>query len=155
MTNNYAVIRLKSKKDNWFLSSFIMLTVFLAGCISASAQTYWMQKGGGTSADEAYGISMDGTGNTYTTGYFTGTATFGAFTLTASGVSDIFVAKTNSSGVYQWVEKGGDGGSDRGLAISTDASGNTYVTGYYYGTATFGAHTITSAGLQDVFYCKV
>jgi len=136
------------------LLAFIAVILFFAGTFNTSAQTYWMQKGGGTTEDEAYAVSMDGSGNTYTTGYFSGTASFGSFNLTASGVSDIFVAKTNSSGAYQWVVKGGDGGSDRGLAIATDASGNTYVTGYYYGTATFGVHTITSVGLQDVFVVK-
>jgi len=119
-----------------------------------SAQTYWLQKAGGTSADEGYSISIDDSNNAYTTGYFTGTATFGTFSVTASGVSDVFVAKTNSSGVYQWVAKGGDGGSDRGLAITTDANGNSYVTGYYYGTAIFGTYSITSVGLQDVFVVK-
>jgi len=118
------------------------------------AQSYWMQDGGSSGADEGYSISVDNNDNTYTTGYFTGTASFGAFNVTALGVSDVFVAKTNSSGVYQWVVKGGDGGSDRGLAIGTDASGNSYVTGYYYGTAKFGAYTITSAGLQDIFVVK-
>ncbi len=44
---------------------------------------------------------------------------------------------------------------DRGLAIKTDSKGNSYVTGYYYySTATFGAKTVTSAGLQDVFIAK-
>ncbi len=113
-----------------------------------------MQKGGSPSADEGYSISLDDSSNTYTTGYFTGTSTFGSFNITCTGVSDIFVTKTNKNGVYQWAVKAGDGGSDRGLAIKTDKNGNSYVTGYYYGTATFGSHTITSTGLQDVFVAK-
>ncbi len=126
----------------------------MAGSSGLFAQGYWMQKGGGPTADEGYSISLDGNNNTYTTGYFTGTSTFGSTVLTALGVSDIFITKTNSNGVYQWAVKAGDGGSDRGLAIKTDSKGNSYVTGFYYGTAKFGSQTITSSGLQDVFVAK-
>jgi gliding motility-associated-like protein len=118
------------------------------------AQSYWMQRGGGASADEALSISLDANNNTYTTGYFTGSATFGTTNLNTLGISDIFVTKTNASGVYQWAVKAGDGGADRGLAIKADARGNSYITGYYYGTAKFGTQSITSAGLQDVFVAK-
>ncbi|MGP8217291.1 MAG: hypothetical protein ACLQQ4_17115, partial [Bacteroidia bacterium] len=113
-----------------------------------------MQRAGGPTLDEAYGISTDGSGNTYTTGYFSSTAKFGTFSLTASGASDIFVTCTNANGVFQWAENAGGSGACRGLAIKADAAGNSYVTGYFYGTATFGTHTITSAGLQDVFIAK-
>src|SRR5581483_7938076 len=99
-------------------------------------------------------ISLDGNSNTYTTGYFSGTATFGAFSLTASGISDVFVTCTDKNGVFQWAVKAGGAGSCRGLAIKTDATGNSYVTGYFNGSATFGATTLTSAGLQDVFIAK-
>jgi len=152
MKHPYSLLLFPFKK---YFSLLCMVAIFWGmGTKSLSAQTYWMEKGGGPSADEAYSIACDGSNNTYTTGYFTGTASFGAYNLTAVGVSDIFIAKTNSSGAYQWAVKAGDGGSDRGLAITCDASGNSYVTGYYYGTAKFGAHTITSAGLQDVFIAK-
>jgi len=156
MTYKYSPVWFNIKSNN-FLLLFTTAILFFTCIANVSAQPYWMQKGGGTTADEGYSISTDdstGSSNTYTTGYFTGTASFGPFTLTASGVSDVFVAKTNNNGTYKWVAKGGDGGSDRGLAIATDHNGNSYVTGYYYGTATFGSFSITSAGLQDVFVVK-
>jgi gliding motility-associated-like protein len=130
---------------------FILLAV---SPVSLFAQKYWMERAGSSTIDEASGISLDDSNNTYTTGYFTGTASFGTFSLTDLGVSDVFVTKTNSAGIFQWAVKGGDGGSDRGLAIKTDAKGNSYVTGYYYGTAFFGAQKVTSAGSQDVFIAK-
>ncbi|HTA81566.1 MAG TPA: gliding motility-associated C-terminal domain-containing protein [Bacteroidia bacterium] len=118
------------------------------------AQSYWMQKAGGTTIDEAYSISIDGNSNTYSTGYFSGTATFGSTNLTASGVSDIFVTCTDKNGVFKWAVAAGGAGSCRGLAIKTDASGNSYVTGFINGSATFGSKTIVSAGLQDAFIAK-
>ncbi|HXB11515.1 MAG TPA: hypothetical protein VNZ45_05980, partial [Bacteroidia bacterium] len=102
----------------------------------AIGQNYWMDKAGSNTIDEAYSISSDGSGNTYTTGYFTGTASFGALSLTATGVSDVFVTKTDGSGNFIWAVKAGGSNSCRGLAIKADASGNSYITGYYYGSAT-------------------
>src|ERR1035437_8652263 len=112
------------KLNNTKLHFFILCTALIFAAMSAHGQ-YWMQKGGSSTIDEAEGISVDDSGNTYTTGYFTGTANFGTFAVTAMGISDIYVAKTNSNGVYKWVVKAGDGGSDRGLAIKTDANGNS------------------------------
>lgn len=113
-----------------------------------------MQKAGGSTVDEAYDVSVDPSGNAYATGYFTGTATFGSFSLTSSGSSDIFITKINSNGGYVWAIKAGGTSTDRGLSIETDAAGNVYVTGFYNGSATFGSTTITAAGQQDLFVAK-
>lgn len=113
-----------------------------------------MQKGGGLTVDEGYAISIDAAGNTYSTGYFTGSASFGTTTLTSSGSTDLFLTKTDNQGNYVWAIKAGGSGSDRGLNIQADAQGNSYVTGYFYGTATFGTQQITSSGNQDVFIAK-
>src|ERR1700744_5106727 len=107
--NYYSASRFKTGKSNSLFWSILFTAVFLIAEINLPAQSYWMQKGGGSTADEAYSIAADGSNNTYTTGYFTGTASFGSFNITATGVSDIFIAKTNSSGVYQWAVKAGDG----------------------------------------------
>jgi Beta-propeller repeat len=109
---------------------------------------------GGTSDDEGYGIAVDGSSNVYVTGYFQGTATFGTTTKTSAGLSDIFVAKYNSSGALQWVQSAGGTLGDGGRGIAVDASGNVYVTGWYRGTATFGTTTKTSAGDVDIFVAK-
>jgi hypothetical protein len=39
-------------------------------------------------------------------------------------------------------------------SITTDASGNIYIAGYYRGTASFGTTSITSAGTDDIFLAK-
>ncbi len=133
---------------------FIALLLIGSGYLSAQNK-YWLEQAGSATPDEAYSISIDDSNNTYTTGYFSGNASFGsAIALSTFAVSDIFITKTNSLGIYKWAVKAGDGGADRGLAIKTDKNGNSYVTGYYYSTATFGSQNITSAGLQDVFVAK-
>lgn len=138
--------------------SFLFLLFFLSSlldCNNLLGQTnYWMQRAGGVTSDEGYDISIDANGNTYTTGYFTSSVTFGTITLNSSGVTDIFLSKTDSLGQYQWAVKAGGSGLERALSIKTDATGNSYITGYYFGTATFGSQTIVSSGLQDLFIAK-
>ncbi len=56
--------------------------------------------------------------------------------------------------VVPWAAAGGGGGSDVGNAIAVDAAGNSYVAGYFTGTATFGTNTLTSAGNTDIFITK-
>lgn len=115
---------------------------------------YWARHAGGATTDEATDISVDGSGNTYTTGYFTAAASFGTITLSSLGVTDVFISKTDPSGFFEWAIKAGGSASDRALSIKTDAAGNSYITGFFYGTATFGTQTLTSAGVQDVFVAK-
>jgi hypothetical protein len=84
--------------------------------------------------NDVYGRAMavDAGGNTYLTGSFDGTATFGSTNITSSGGSnrpDIFVAKYNSAGLLQWVRKAGGTGTDLAFGIAVDGSSNIIVTG--------------------------
>jgi hypothetical protein len=56
----------------------------------------WALSAGGTSFDSAFEISVDCNGNSYVTGFFQGTASFGTFTLTSAGGTDVFVAKIHA-----------------------------------------------------------
>jgi gliding motility-associated-like protein len=132
---------------------FTLIAFVLSLFHTASAQ-YWMQQGGGLTIDESADIAVDNSGNSYTVGYFTGSATFGTTTLTSSGSTDIFLVKTNDQGVVQWAVSAGGTGSDKGLSVAVDDSGNPYITGFYNGTASFSTTSLTSAGLQDVFVAK-
>ncbi len=115
----------------------------------------WAQNAGGTSGDYGSGIAVDASGNIYVTGNFYGDANFGSTTLTSCGVTDIFIAKLNSSGNWLWAKKAGGTSSDYGSGIAVDASGNSYITGDFRGSATFGATTLTSNGNWDIFVAKL
>ena len=98
------------------------------------------------------------------TGFFDGSATFGAgetntTTLSSAGIFDIFVAKYDASGDLVWAKRAGGTDFDEGLGIAVDVSGNSYVTGFFAGSATFGAGetnatTLTSAGSDEIFVAK-
>lgn len=126
--------------------------IFLSSVVSA--QTYWMQHGGGFTIDEGTDVAVDGAGNTIVTGYFTSSATFGSTSLSSAGIDDVFIAKLDPAGLFLWASSGGGSNSDRALSVKADAAGNSYITGYFYGTATFGSNTITAAGAQDIFIAK-
>ncbi|MEP3118082.1 MAG: SBBP repeat-containing protein, partial [Alphaproteobacteria bacterium] len=122
----------------------------------------WAKNVGGTGHDFAYSIEVDSSGNSYVTGAFNGTADFdpgaGTTNLTSAGSSDVFIAKYNSDGTLAWAKNVGGTISDYGQSIAIDSSGNSYVTGYFYGTADFdpgaGTTNLTSAGTSDTFIAK-
>ena len=137
-----------------FVRSPLLLVLGLWSVNGLSQTNYWAQSAGGITTDEAMGVSVDASGNTYTVGYFSALSTFGPYTLNSSGVTDVFITKLDTDGYFQWAIKAGGTGPDRALAIETDDAGNSYITGYFQGTANFGSQTLTSAGAQDVFVAK-
>lgn len=104
----------------------------------AYAQSFqWAVRGGGTGRDTSHAIALDALENSYITGEFEGTATFGSFTLSSVGQSDVFVAKYNGAGGVLWARKGaGADWYDESYDIAIDGSENSYITGCYFGTAT-------------------
>ena len=96
--------------------------------------------------DEGSGVTTDSSGNIYVTGKTGG----GLDGNTSSGLTDIFLVKYNSSGTKQWTKQLGTSGSDEGNSVSTDSSGNIYVTGNTEG----GLDGNTSSGSRDIFLVK-
>ncbi len=131
-----------------------ILALSLASAGQFSAQSNWLRSAGGLTIDEGEAVSLDPAGNSYVTGYFTSTALVGGTSLVSAGSDDIFLAKLSPAGIYQWAVHAGGTNSDRALAIATDASGNTYITGFFYSTAFFGNQSVSSAGVQDIFIAK-
>ncbi len=118
---------------------------------------------GGSDNDEGSSITVDGSGNVYTTGFFQGTADFdpgaGTTSLTSADSSDIFISKLDASGNFLWAKRMGETYEDRGRSIEIDGSGNVYTTGFFGGTADFdpgaGTSNLTSAGSSDIFISKL
>lgn len=123
--------------------------------LSTNGSWLWAVKAGGTSYDEGWGISTDNNGNIYITGYFAGTSTFGTTTLISSGGYDVSVAKLDPNGNWLWAVQAGGASGENSNCIATDSSGNSYIAGYFQGTATFGTISLTSSGSQDIFISKL
>jgi hypothetical protein len=136
------------------------LNTTLAGTASLVYSTYL----GGTAADIAFAIAVDGSGNAYVTGSATSTnfPTLNPFQPTIAGPQSAFVTKLNptlagaASLVYSTYL--GGTGSDRGAGIAVDTNGNAYVTGAT-GSVNFPTknpiQVATGGGLSDAFVTKL
>ncbi len=131
-----------------------------AGAWSQPCGWEWTRNYGSTGRDEGSKITRDASGNLYVYGVFTGTATFGSFSLTASGTGvDLFVLRMSDDGSVTHAWSAGGAGKDEtpgGLAV--DASGNIYLCGTFKGTASFGTTTLNAVGGpddDDVFVAKI
>ena len=107
----------------------------------------WGRQRGTSERDCAYGVATDSSGNIYATGY-TGADLDGQSH--AGGKWDIFFMKFSPIGEWLWTKQIGTGSDDEGYAVTTDASGNVYLTGYVRGDI----HGQTRVGLADVIICK-
>jgi hypothetical protein len=138
---------------NWHNEMFISK-------LDTNGNWLWVRQAGGTSLDNGHitGISTDSSGDSYVTGFFYGTATFGSIILTSSGYNVIFVAKLDTNGNWLWAKQAGGTSVSYfvyGYDIVTDSSGNSYVTGEFYGSATFGTTILTSIEGSEVFIAKL
>jgi hypothetical protein len=140
----------------------ILFTLILTAGLNAQ-NFEWAKSFGGRSNDFVSSITVDGSGNVYTTGYFSGTADFnpgaGTYNLISAGETDIFVQKLDSSGKFIWAKSFGGNTYDFGRSITVDGSGNVYTTGQFQGTVDFDPGTdtanITSAGKYDIYVLKL
>ncbi len=134
---------------------------FLA-CYEADGTLRWVKRIAG-----AYSVVALPDGGWVVTGFFNGTATYGAgeanqTTLTSSGAGDwdIFLARYNAAGLLQWAKRAGGTGSDcPGHLPAITPDGGILLTGGFQGTAVFGegdahATTLTSVGPCNIFLAR-
>jgi uncharacterized delta-60 repeat protein len=93
---------------------------------NSSGTQQWVTRynGAGNGIDVAHQIVIDGSGNTYVTGFCSGTS------LTSTNYNYLTV-KYNSSGTEQWATEfdGTASNYDEAFSLAVDESGNVYVTG--------------------------
>ncbi len=128
--------------------------IFVAKADS-SGNWLWVKKAGGYGSDSANSLIIDGAGNIYITGYFTGGAGFGRHYLVSSGEKDIFIAKLAPNGEWLWSRSAGGPANDSAYSLALDSGGNVYLTGKFYETANFGNIELSSHGSADLFLAKL
>ncbi len=131
--------------------------IFIAAYDNQGSLMWAKGLGGGGSNDEALDVATAANGDIYLTGYFLGLSVFGnGINLEgSSGYSDAFIAKADSSGNLEWVQRAGNEGTqDKGTGVVRDSNGDIYVTGHLKGIALFGENIVVGEGNTDVFIVK-
>jgi hypothetical protein len=110
--------------------------------------------------DESNSLTIDTSGNVYTTGYFSLTVDFdpnaGVHNLTAAN-GDLFICKLDASGSFVWAKQIA---GTTGECITLDKLGNVYTTGQFgTGTVDFdpngGVFNLSTAGTTEIFIDKL
>lgn len=114
----------------------------------------WSRSFGDASDQRGRGVAIDASGSEVVTGDFAGTVDFGGGPLTSAAGMDAFLAKHDSGGNHVWSRAFGGAGTDGGTALAIDGSGNTIVTGHFFGTVDFGGGPIVGAGGSDIFVAR-
>ncbi|UOQ78661.1 SBBP repeat-containing protein [Hymenobacter sp. 5516J-16] len=101
----------------------------------------------------AKGVITDAAGNSYVTGSFAGTTSFGRLALTSRGLTDLFLVKYNPAGKALWATQIGrdpktpsySQPTASGADVALDAAGNVYVIGNFTGTLSYGSNSTISS----------
>jgi hypothetical protein len=108
--------------------------------------------GGSDSDDVGSSVCIDTSGNIYVTGFFYSSSmsfgSVGIFNTDNTGFSvDMFIVKYDPNGNAIWAKSSSGGMNDEyPQSVVADASGNSYVVGYFYSPSiTFGSITLTNA----------
>jgi len=145
---------------NWHKGILILFILFPKGLLFSQ----WVHSIGGSESDWGYDVVVDGSGNVYMTGRFQGSNVdfdpgVGTANLSSNGSWDIFFAKYNSGGEYQWAHSIGGSSIDYGRALAVDGSDNVYITGNFSGSNVdfdpgAGTTNLSSNGSNDIFFAK-
>lgn len=132
--------------------------------LNPEGEFIWARAVGGAGEDVSFGLDLDGEGNVYVTGNFSGTADFdpgdGVFNLATTGLSDVdaFILKLDTDGNFEWAGRISSPGTEYGYGVAVDDDGNSYLTGYFSQTADLDPGpgvtlaTVGGTGVDNDFY---
>jgi hypothetical protein len=126
--------------------------IFIAK-LSPGGAHLWSQRFGDADWQEAWGIAVDPSRSVFLAGDFDGTLDFGKGPLVSEG-GDIFLVKFGVSAI-QWSRRFGDEEYQHAQSIAVDASGNVFLTGYFFGAVDFGGGPLVQVGTTyDIYLAK-
>lgn len=108
--------------------------------------------------NENDGIGIDGSGNVFMAGPFSGTRSFSGLTLTSVGPQDAYVVKFDSKGNLMRslvVSSSSSAGVENVFDLVVDTQGNVYLNGSYTEELKLGSYTLTKNGPSEHFLAKL
>lgn len=92
-------------------------------------------------------VAADKEGNVYIAGHYQSNVQFGGVTtLTFIANVDVFLAKYDSSGSFQWAVPLSGSGEHECWGLAVDSQGDVYISGLFIGDVDFDGSTISSTG---------
>jgi hypothetical protein len=161
MTGTFESDTLDFGNGNQIYNTSVWVDLFVVK-LNNSGIVQWARSAGGKDLDYSNSIAVDASGNVYITGYYTSdTLIFNksplAQIVTPPGFTyDLFIAKYNNSGTFQWVRNAGSDMDDRALSVAVDNNGNAIITGFFQSSSiTFGSFPLTNENNNsDMFLVK-
>ncbi|MEK6476039.1 SBBP repeat-containing protein [Catalinimonas sp. 4WD22] len=144
-------------KDSSLIKKISLTTVIILSLFNVSfSQSTWKfaKSFGGSGSDVGYDVVADNLGNSFVTGVFSNSATFGEYSLTSTGNRDIFLAKLDTTGTVKWVLQAGSTFDDYSSAIAIDSESNIYITGSIKDDYFFEDQVEPSSGTTNSFLAK-
>ena len=127
--------------------------------IGPSGTWEWAVQAGGSHWDKGFGVQTLSTGDIYVMGTFRNMATFGPFTCTAAGTSDLWVARLSSTGQWVWVHPAGATAYMEvyALDMSDDQSRLLCTGSYAFGATMLGSQSLPAPGTSsnDVYVAEL
>jgi hypothetical protein len=106
----------------------------------------WLkQLGDGNDNGGIIRVAVDTLDNVIIAGQLSSSIDFGGGTKAAAGPADVFVAKYDKLGNYQWAKTFGDAAYQTATALTVDTTNNIVIAGNFSGTADFTTSTIVNA----------
>ncbi len=137
------------------MKKLILVSFILSFSLCEGQSWLWGANGSAPySNDFGSPVATDKNGNVYATGDYEYSIIFGAYLLN-TGNENTYLVKYDSLGNVMWATQPTTGvnSNSGGISLATDKWGNVYITGYYYGTVTFGSFTLLHSG-QAAFLVK-
>jgi hypothetical protein len=126
-------------------------TAYLAK-FNASGTHLWSKDFGDNTTNSGLDLAVDSGNNVIVVGSML-YGDFGGGMIFGLG-GDTFVAKYDASGTYQWAKDPGLIGNDFATAVKTDAAGNVFVCGEFFGIVNFGGGNLVAPANQDLYLAK-
>lgn len=122
-----------------------LIAIVLYSFVTAQAQSWqWAKSSVGHTNDYAGGLDIDAQGNSYITGKFYDSISFGATTLASPGTWSVYIAKYDLNGAVLWVKSACSAANIKVTGICRDRFGNLSIVGLYSDSASFGTNSPTT-----------
>jgi hypothetical protein len=134
------------------------IDAFVAKLDATTGSFTWADHFSGSAESWGSVVGVDGAGNVYANGWFSGTTDFdpgaGSFSLAADGNSD-YICKLDSNGNFQsaWQTTGSANGLFNGLA--TNAAGDVWISGAFFATTFPTGQTYSPNGVARPFVMRM